>query len=85
MLIFLYNVLLGGFALWNTPILQSLQIGKPIMQLSDAEVLKLIYSSTEPPHPPVTPQTVKHTTCVYKPRETVRKLPKLVIRNCAYL
>lgn len=60
----------------------SLQIGKPIMQLSDAEVLKLIYSSTEPPHPPETPQTVKHTTCVYKPRETVRKLPKLVIRNC---
>ena len=60
----------------------SLQIGKPIMQLSDAEVLKLIYSSTEPPHPPETPQTVKHTTSAGKPRETVRKLPKSIIRNC---
>ena len=59
-----------------------LQIDKPIMQLSDAEVLKLIYGSTEPPQSPETPQTIKHTTCVYKPRETVRKLPKLVIRNC---
>jgi len=34
------------------------------------------------PQSPETPQTVKHTTRVYKPREMVRKLPKSVIRNC---
>lgn len=35
---------------------EPLQIDKPIMQLSDAEVLKLIYGSTEPPQSPETPQ-----------------------------
>lgn len=54
----------------------SLQIGKPIMQLSDAEVLKLIYSSTEPPQPSETPQTVKRAG---KPRETARKEQKRTI------
>lgn len=50
-----------------------LQIDKPIMQLSDAEVLKLIYNPTEPPQSPETPQTVKCTTDTLKPRETARK------------
>lgn len=35
-----------------------LQIDKPIIQLSDAEVLELIYGSTQPPQSPETPQTV---------------------------
>lgn len=58
---------------------EPLQIDKPIMQLSDAEVLKLIYGSTEPPQSPATPQTIKHTTRTDKPRETARKEPKRTI------
>lgn len=38
-----------------------LQIDKPIMQLSDAEVLELIYGYTQPPQSPETPQTVECT------------------------
>lgn len=49
-----------------------LQIDKPIMQLSDAEVLELIYGHTQPPQSPETPQTVKCTTDTPKPRETAR-------------
>lgn len=37
-----------------------LQIDKPIVQLSDAEVLELIYNHTEPPQSPRTPQTVEY-------------------------
>lgn len=37
MLIFLYNVLLGGFALWNTPILQSPLIGGALITANIAE------------------------------------------------
>lgn len=58
---------------------EPLQIDKPIMQLSDAEVLKLIYGSTEPPQSPETPQTIKHTTRTDKPRETARKEPRRTI------
>lgn len=58
---------------------EPLQIDKPIMQLSNAEVLKLIYGSTEPPQSPATPQTIKHTTRTDKPRETARKEPKRTI------
>ena len=58
---------------------EPLQIDKPIMQLSDAEVLKLIYGSTEPPQSPATPQTIKHTTRTDKPRETARKEPRRTI------
>lgn len=56
-----------------------LQIDKPIMQLSDAEVLKLIYSSTEPPQPPEIPQRTECTIIASKPRETARKEPKRTI------
>lgn len=38
-----------------------LQIDKPIMQLSDAEVLELIYGYTQPPQPPETPQMAECT------------------------
>ena len=37
MLIFLYNVLLGGFAPWNTPILQSPLIGGALIAANVAE------------------------------------------------
>lgn len=50
-----------------------LRIDKPIMQLSDAEVLELIYNRTEPPQSPETPQTVDCATDTPKPRETARK------------
>lgn len=39
-----------------------LQIDKPIMQLSDAEVLELVFNSTEPSQPPQIPETVGHAT-----------------------
>lgn len=52
---------------------KSLQIDKPIMQLSDTEVLELVYNRTEPPQSPETPQTIKCTTDTPKPRETARK------------
>lgn len=38
-----------------------LQIDKPIMQLSDSEVLKLIYSHPKPPQSPGTPQATECT------------------------
>lgn len=38
-----------------------LQIDKPIIQLSDAEVLELIYGSTQPPQSPRTPQMAECT------------------------
>lgn len=57
-----------------------LQIDKQIMQLSDAEVLKLIYSSTEPPQWPKKPQTAEHAIDTPKPRETARKEPRRTIR-----
>ena len=50
-----------------------LQMDKPIMQLSDAEVLGLIYGYIEPPQSPETPQTVECTADTPKPRETARK------------
>lgn len=50
-----------------------LQIDKPIMQLSDAEVLELIYGSMQPPQPSEAPHTVECTTDTPKPRETARK------------
>lgn len=50
-----------------------LRIDKPIMQLSDTEVLELIYDHTEPPQSPGTPQTTERTTDTPKPRETARK------------
>lgn len=50
-----------------------LRIDKPIMQLSDAEVLELIYNRTEPPQSPETPQTIECTIYTPKPQETARK------------
>lgn len=50
-----------------------LRIDKPIMQLSDTEVLELIYDHIEPPQSPETPQSIKRTTDTPKPRETARK------------
>lgn len=52
---------------------KTLEIDKPIMQLSDAEVLKLIYNRTEPSQSSETPQTIKRTTDTPKPRETAWK------------
>lgn len=49
---------------------KTLEIDKPIMQLSDAEVLKLIYNQTEPPQSPEAPQVKECTTDTPKPRET---------------
>lgn len=45
---------------------KTLEIDKPIMQLSDAEVLELIYNHTEPPQSPGTPQTVE---CAAEPHK----------------
>lgn len=56
-----------------------LQMDKPITQLSDAEVLGLIYGYIEPPQSPETPQTVECTADTPKPRETARKLPNRAI------
>ena len=50
-----------------------LQMDKPITQLSDAEVLGLIYGYIELPQSPETPQTVECTADTPKPRETARK------------
>lgn len=41
-----------------------LRIDKPIMQLSDTEVLELIYDHTQPPQSPETPQSVE---CIAEP------------------
>lgn len=56
-----------------------LQMDKPIMQLSDAEVLGLIYGYIEPPQSPETPQAVECSTNTTKPRETARKRPNRAI------
>lgn len=45
----------GIFTLGQKPI----QLPKPIMQLSDAEVLELIYGHIQPPQSPETPQTAE--------------------------
>lgn len=58
-----------------------LQIDKPIMQLSDAEVLELIYNQTEPPQSPETPQEIERTANTPKPRETARKRQNRGIGN----
>lgn len=52
---------------------KELTIDKPLTELTDAEVLELIYNHTEPPQSPETPQTVERTTDTPKPRETARK------------
>lgn len=45
---------------------KSLQIDKPIMQLSDTEVLELVYNRTEPPQSPEAPQVME---CTAEPRK----------------
>lgn len=52
---------------------KELTIDKPLTELTDAEVLELIYNHTEPPQSPGTPQTVDCTADTPKPRETARK------------
>lgn len=52
---------------------KELTIDKPLTELTDAEVLELIYNHTEPPQSPETPQSIKRTTDTPKPRETARK------------
>lgn len=52
-----------------------LQIDTPIMQLSDAEVLELIYGSIRLPQSPETPQTVECTTDAPESREMARIRP----------
>lgn len=47
-----------------------LQIDKPIMQLSDAEVLELVYGYTEPSQSPETPQTAQSLTSTDKLAQT---------------
>lgn len=56
-----------------------LQIDKPIIQLSDAEVLELIYGSTQPPQSPETPQMGECIADTPEARETARKLPNRTI------
>ena len=52
---------------------KELTIDKPLTELTDAEVLELIYNHTEPPQSPEATQTVERTTDTPKPRETARK------------
>lgn len=47
-----------------------LLIDKPIMQLSDAEVLELIYNHSEPPQSPENPQVIKYAFKPRKPAQT---------------
>lgn len=56
---------------------KELTIDKPLTELTDAEVLELIYNPTEPPQSPETPQTAECTTVTPKPRETARKRQNL--------
>lgn len=47
-----------------------LLIDKPIMRLSDAEVLELIYNHSEPPQSPENPQAIKYAFKPRKPAQT---------------
>ena len=49
---------------------KSLLIDKPIMRLSDAEVLELIYNHSEPPQSPENPQAIKYAFKPRKPAQT---------------
>ena len=60
---------------------KELTIDKPLTELTDAEVLELIYNHTEPPQSSETPQTVDCATDTPKPRETARKPQNLGIGN----
>ena len=61
-----------------------LRIDKPIMQLSDAEVLELIYNHIAPPQSPETPKTAECTTETGTQAtnpETMHPKPKLCVRR----
>lgn len=58
-----------------------LQIDKPFMQLSDSEVLELIYSHSQPPQSPGTPQAAEHTTDASKSEGTAQKRPNRTIQT----
>ena len=56
--------------------------GHVLVMNERGELVDTVFVLNNAPQPPETPQAVKHTTYVYKPRETVRKLPNSAIRNC---